>query len=39
LKAPVLIVVGQVVALAAVLGTLAWDPEQAVCQERQARHA
>ena len=39
LEAPVLIVVGRVVALAEVLGALPWAPEEAVCEERRASHA
>jgi uroporphyrin-III C-methyltransferase/precorrin-2 dehydrogenase/sirohydrochlorin ferrochelatase/uroporphyrin-III C-methyltransferase len=38
LKAPVLIVVGQVVDLAGVLGTLPWEPEEAICEDRLASH-
>jgi uroporphyrin-III C-methyltransferase/precorrin-2 dehydrogenase/sirohydrochlorin ferrochelatase/uroporphyrin-III C-methyltransferase len=39
LKAPVLIVIGRVVALAGVLGALPWQPDIAASDDRQASHA
>ncbi len=39
LKAPVLIVIGRVVAMAEVLAALPWQPEAAPCDMRQASHA
>lgn len=38
LKAPVLIVVGQVVGLAGMLDTLSWEPEEAIREDRLACH-